>query len=217
MREIGRVVVNFSQLEYILSQVLYVILQIDRQTGRLAIVEPRATERLRIIWELAQQRGWEINLDFDAMYAMLEKIQKDRNQIVHGNWIFDPIKREFLVSVTTGSYVHPGKTGSLKRRIEPQALPINLVSCRNITEGIKQARALTIQLLEIILEMQPLSPSLQTPQGRSHPLGRFASQVPSEPPPPPQPLRRSPEGKAKHVKLSSAQKRAARLAKQGGS
>lgn len=35
-REIGRIIVKFSALEYMVSQVIYSILGIDRQSGRIA-------------------------------------------------------------------------------------------------------------------------------------------------------------------------------------
>ena len=52
LREIGRVVVAYANLEYLLSEVIYLLLDVDPKRGRLAVREPRATDRLDVIQDL---------------------------------------------------------------------------------------------------------------------------------------------------------------------
>ena len=51
-REIGRVIISFANLEHRLSVLLYVLMRIPPEIGRLAVREPRATDRFDLAMDL---------------------------------------------------------------------------------------------------------------------------------------------------------------------
>jgi hypothetical protein len=50
--EIGRITIIFSRIEWLLGRIAYAVLGLDRTEGRIAVREPRATERLDMISQL---------------------------------------------------------------------------------------------------------------------------------------------------------------------
>ena len=139
LREIGRVIVGFARLEE-LSNALYVLLQIHRVEGRIAIREPRAPDRLDLIRELLQLRGIETRTDFKALRKALEDAGKRRDQIAHGVWFRDPATGVIYLRVTKGNW--PGQTMQLagkKRSVFPEGLPFGVNECREILTVIEAA------------------------------------------------------------------------------
>lgn len=204
-REIGRVIVAFAALQYNLSQVIYMLMRIDRQTGRISVREPRATERLGIILDLIQQRQLDVDLDLVALLKTLDDCQRGRDQLAHGTWVRHA--GAIRLAISRGSSPPFGTKGKIKRVILPEAIPFEVDDCRSLLADIREAQAIVDKLVNELRPKLPPPSSLDTPIARSHPSGRAQHlQLDSRPRHPPD---ASPE-KQRPRKLSSAQKRALR-------
>ena len=205
-REIGRVIVGFARLEYQLSQAIYVVLRLDRQSGRLAIREPRATDRLSLLLDLLQQRGVSFATDTDALEASLAASQRERNQLAHGVWGLSPIDGQPALSITHGQWRPFGTRERVRRILVPESIPFTVSDCRRTLGEIHKCMDLLGVLMDEVISLLPPPSSLQTPIERSRPLSRSRDQPLSKQKHP----RESSPAKPKPKKLSSAQKRALR-------
>jgi hypothetical protein len=82
-REIGRVVVSYARLEWLLRQLLYAVLGVTQTEGRIAVGEPRATDRFDRICEILAFKAMATDDDLKAIRDAIEACQTQRNQLAH--------------------------------------------------------------------------------------------------------------------------------------
>lgn len=202
-REIGRIIVKFAALEYVTSQAIYSLLDIDRQSGRIAVREPRLIERLDMIFDLAKERSITLSVSQSEFRTKLEAISAARDSLAHGVWTIDAKTGRHLLVKTRGSWV-PEPRLRIKRTLNPQSHEVLVDDLRQVWRSIEAALAVINLIGDEIVAARP--PSLDTPLARSHPTGRWPGPSAERPTPQPKPS----QAKPKSPKLSSAQKRALR-------
>lgn len=125
LREIGRYIVGFARLEWILSRFAYAILRLDGADGRIAVREPRATERVDMICDLLDNRFVASKADVKALRKDIGDCEEWRNLLAHSTWVVDPLMHALRLVKTGGQWQptrnHPPKT---KRRVAPEAIPL---------------------------------------------------------------------------------------------
>lgn len=119
--KIGHVIVAFSYLEYLLSRIIYDLLNVGQKEGRLAVREPRATDRLDIIIDLLNIKEIKVDVDIDAISQLLDDVQSRRNNIAHGVWLEHPNTGQIFLRLTRGSWQpDPKIRGKVKKTIHPE-------------------------------------------------------------------------------------------------
>jgi hypothetical protein len=76
LRDIGRIITHHSVLESKLSRIVYTLLGIDPVAGRIAVREPRTTDRLEMIVDLLKLKGISVSADLDGIREALELCAK---------------------------------------------------------------------------------------------------------------------------------------------
>jgi hypothetical protein len=76
LRDIGRIITHHSVLEWKLSRIVYTLLGIDPVAGRIAVREPRTTDRLEMIVDLLKLKGISVSADLDGIREALELCAK---------------------------------------------------------------------------------------------------------------------------------------------
>jgi len=123
VEKIGHVIVAFSYLEYLLSRVIYDLLDVGQKEGRLAVREPRATDRFEIITDLLELRQITVLADIDVIYKSITDVQNRRNNIAHGVWLEHPNTKQIFLRMTKGKWQpDPKKRGKVKKIIHPEGL-----------------------------------------------------------------------------------------------
>jgi hypothetical protein len=93
-REIGRIVVRWAYFEWYLQTIIWRLAGVDERVGRLAIKDPRITERLALLRDLAALRGIVLN---ERVYSELQrttKIAAERHHAKHADTaISEPVHR----------------------------------------------------------------------------------------------------------------------------
>lgn len=153
---IGQVIVLFSRLEFVLSKIIHDLLGISEKEGRLAVREPRASERVNIIADLLALRNMEVGTDLKKLQTLVENLEKDRNKVAHGIWVKHPKTGELLLRVTKGTW-QDGIRGKVKRIIVPEAFEVSPNYLAQIAEQIDQT---TIQVLSLAREIVNSTPTL---------------------------------------------------------
>jgi hypothetical protein len=89
-RAIGRVLVAWAHLEYQIQRTIWMLLGIDERQARVAVRQPRLTERMDMIVDLAGLRGIAVNAeDVKNMKESLTELSRHRDLLAHGLWTQD--------------------------------------------------------------------------------------------------------------------------------
>lgn len=124
---IGLVVSKHAYLETMLQHIIYDLVGVDDVVGRIAIREPRTSERLTLIEELSAYK--EITLEQNIVSLLrkdLPKVAALRDNLAHGIFFQHPDTGETLIRELGGRWQPPGvNKGSVKKRIHPPASKAN--------------------------------------------------------------------------------------------
>jgi hypothetical protein len=141
-REIGRFMVAWAHFEYYVQALVWSALQLTAEQGRLAVREPRVTDRLDMLRDLGELDDVQID------YVLLLDIRKrahglaaKRHLLAHCIWTFDDESAEWCALVTRGSWaetqddIENYPTGS--KAVEPEARPVSAKEVSNWTVQTK--------------------------------------------------------------------------------
>ena len=148
LQAIGRVIVEYAFLELQLSRIIYDLIRVDPKAGRVAVREPRATDRLEIILDLIDLKQFTLT---DDEKKLLRKTTKtcltQRDQLAHGAWVRDPNNGTLLLRLTKGQWQPiKGQRGKTKRVVKPEGIS---VSTADITAAGDVINLLSQRLVEL--------------------------------------------------------------------
>ncbi|MCI5112069.1 MAG: hypothetical protein MRY75_16075 [Marivita sp.] len=148
---IGQVIVEYAFLELQLSRIIYDLLAVDPKAGRLAVREPRASDRLDVIFDLCALRGVSIEEEKNPLKKALEFSVSQRDRIAHGIWVFDEESGDHMLRITRGSWPKsPGEKRRRKRIVEPEAVTLTPQNIFDIAVTINHASRYAVQMREEI-------------------------------------------------------------------
>ena len=151
MRAIGRVIVEYAMLELQLSRVIYDLLKVDPKAGRLAVREPRATDRLEVIFDLADLRGLDLEHEKPIFRKAIQTCVTERDRIAHGVWVRGTKTNELMLRLTKGSWQPvKGQRGKTKRLVTPEATPYSVADITAIGDTINLTSHRVAELREAI-------------------------------------------------------------------
>jgi hypothetical protein len=137
-REIGRIVVRWAYFEWYLQTIIWRLTGVDERIGRLAIKDPRITERLALLRDLAALRGIVLN---ERVYSELQRTTRiaaeRRDMAAHGVWRRST--DDWAVQWTRGTYPqgHSDKHDS-SRKIAPEAFHADPTALRSVSDAIEK-------------------------------------------------------------------------------
>lgn len=184
-RELGRIIVRCSYLEFYLQSIIWRLLQITVPMGRIATRMPRAEDRVDMIRDLAIVR--KITLDENKLATLKKNIRgiwERRDTLAHGVWTKAPDNR-WLVIKQAGNWPEHLATPVRSRRIMPEALTVNVDALRTITEGLDNTIESARKLSDLIQLPTPPEEHPEQFARRDRPQGRRQP----KPSPPPKSLR----------------------------
>jgi hypothetical protein len=133
LREIGRIITHHAVLEWSLSRLTYTLLGIDRVAGRIAVREPRTTDRLDMVHDLLKHRKISVSADLQTLREAIDKCRQQRDALAHGLWFKDPQHpNRLFLGRFSGQWSPPGMKGKRKRRIYPEAPEYSLEEARSL-------------------------------------------------------------------------------------
>jgi hypothetical protein len=138
-REIGRFLVTWAHFEHYVQSVIWSALDVSEVEGRIAVREPRVTDRLDMLRDLGAHQGMEMD------YVLLKEIKvkseplaSKRHLLAHSIW--QKLDDDWCVIVTRGLWPELGveiadyPAGSSKNA-EPEAIPVSVADVRQWTES----------------------------------------------------------------------------------
>jgi hypothetical protein len=133
-REIGRFLVTWAHFEHYVQATVWSALKISDEQGRIAVREPRVTDRLDMIRDLGEIQ----NLEMD--YVLLKEIRGKagplagkRHLLAHSLW--QKYDDTWCAIVTRGAWQQmPVDFGidpvGMSKALEPEAVPVNVEDVR---------------------------------------------------------------------------------------
>jgi hypothetical protein len=162
-REIGRFLVTWAHFEHYVQAVVWSSLQISEEQGRIAVREPRGTDRLDMIRDLGECQ----NLEMD--YVLLKEIRGaadiqagKRHLLAHSLW--QKLDNEWSAVVTRGTWQEmpveiADYPAGRSKNLEPQSVPVSVTQVREWTE-------LTIGLIDELRKLGDRHEPVPSPEKR---------------------------------------------------
>jgi len=156
-RDIGRLMVRFAYVENYLQGIVYLLVGCDQGIGRLAIREPRATDRLELILDLiAAKNLTQPDIDFKTLRKALTDAEKMRNLCAHSAWTWAEERNSWALLVAQGQWPEIPKSDRARRNkrlfpegslIRRETIPLYVKTMDDIVLILKELQAnLTEQL-----------------------------------------------------------------------
>lgn len=120
-RQIGRVVAAHALVEWILNRIVYRLLRLKPVEGRIAVRDPRTTDRLDMITDLLTLNNIAVQTDTKTLREVLDKCYRERDELAHGVWVIDREAGKLFLRLSGGKWQPPGMNKAVKRRIDLEA------------------------------------------------------------------------------------------------
>ena len=106
---IGKVFLNWSLLEFILTRIISSLLNVDHKTGRIITRTMNCAEKIKKIKELAKHTQVENSTNLKEILIKIDSAREKRNDIVHGVWAQDDDNNYYIVKYSHGKSQAPLK------------------------------------------------------------------------------------------------------------
>ena len=136
-RGIGRVIVQWAFVEWILKTITYDLLKVDPKRGRVAVREPRPGEYIAMYRQLMRLNNIDKKFPLENSLAALPKMLSDRRAerdlIAHSVWAKHSESGVYLIQRMSGNWA-PDDSG---RKISKREVPEGLVITPDALEGLR--------------------------------------------------------------------------------
>jgi hypothetical protein len=180
---IGRIMVGYARLEYNLTALSALLLQLNKAESRIALRTPRAVERLDMALDLFAIKAIEPSTDTTELRALVEKASQGRDAIAHGIWLSHPETGELWLRLARGSWPKDKTQGAkIPRAIYPQSIPFGVEQCRETLATVTAALERLNDLgADLSLAQQSYPDRFRSPAPNLNPLGYRRTREPPTP------------------------------------
>jgi len=120
-------VARLAVIEGRLRNIVYALLEIPSEYGRIAVRSPRVEDAFGMIQDLMKLRGFTTTVQLKGQNGLVpacNELERFRDKVAHGIWVFHGNSPTPILQVTAGSYSLHGEKHNA--RIAPQALAVKL-------------------------------------------------------------------------------------------
>ena len=166
-REIGRFLVTWAHFEHYIQAVIWETLKITPEEGRIAVREPRVTDRIDMILDLGSFQ--KLEMDYVLLKEMRDAaniLAGKRHMLAHCLW--QKLDNDWCAIITRGTWQEmqidiANYPAGQSKNLEPHAEP---VSVSDVREWAELTVGLIDELRKVPQQHRPL-PSQGKPTGRS--------------------------------------------------
>jgi hypothetical protein len=125
---IGKIITRWSYAEDCVQNLIYILLGVSDVAGRVAVREPRLTDRLSMVLDLLEVDDVYLPGDLLAEYKAMNKQASElvfyRDLMAHGTWSYTKEHKLWCVTNTRGNWDGGLKNHGLvgKKRIKPEGI-----------------------------------------------------------------------------------------------
>ena len=160
---IGSIVTGWALLEHNIQTFVWELAGVGQEIGFYAIRDPRASDRLQMVLDLADYRGARVNpQQAKKLKKFIIDLKGHRDQFAHGVWA--RTKDHGWAVIVTGGHHDPNVDVEFSsRKLAPEGRPIAVSELLNINEAIDDALDAFASLRDSIRAKLP-EPSAESPQ-----------------------------------------------------
>lgn len=141
---IGRIVTRWSYAEFNLQNLIYELTGVSDAVGRIALREPRLTDRLTMVLDLLEaddvELSGELLNEYKAIFRQAGELSSFRDLCVHGTWSRPKELKSWCVTNTRGKWEQDahkhGLTG--KKRIKPEGRMISPQVLQDVSDELEE-------------------------------------------------------------------------------
>jgi hypothetical protein len=135
---IGMVVVQFSYLECILNRIIYDLKDLDTPAGRQMSFGRQVKERLKLLFQLVDERGLTVTIDRPALQRHSIEYEGKRDLLSHAIFVADQAGTILILDAKRGrKWQPPGHRGpAVDKSIEPSGEGIDAETVARFAENI---------------------------------------------------------------------------------
>lgn len=136
-QEIGVAVVRWAYYERIIQKIVWLLVDAGETVGSYAVREPRITERIEMIRDLAAFRS--LNIDqkrLDRMGKVADWALKTRDLVAHGIW--GRVNGEWVIEHRRGQHSKDEDVPHRSRRSFPGGIIMNVTELQRLTKVIEK-------------------------------------------------------------------------------
>lgn len=151
--EIGKIVSSWAVLEFALKNIIFDIMDVSQQEGRIAVKDKGASNLLDTIRELLNFKNITVETNLISLKTDIEKIQGQRNNITHNVWVIHPETKKYCLGLVRGKRSDDSK---IKRILVPEPMPFDLEFFQDLQNNIN---TIISRIETLINELEPHFPS----------------------------------------------------------
>ncbi len=110
LKVIGKIFLNWSLLEFVLTRIISSLLNIDHKTGRIVTRTMNCATKLDKIKKLAIHIQLNNVTNLDKIVTKIDRAREKRNDIAHGVWAQDEDNNYYIVKYSRKHPQEPIKT-----------------------------------------------------------------------------------------------------------
>lgn len=161
-REIGRILVRFAYFEQYVLDLVWQALKLSETAGRIAVRDPRVTDRLDMLRDIINERGGTLDEELrKSIRQRADLLAARRHMLAHGIWFYHKTLGQWYVQLTRGSWPITEQelvTGSKKTTPEHVLMTVDVL--RSTTAEIDELIADLKRLRLSAYDAPPSSPEI---------------------------------------------------------
>lgn len=181
---IGHIAHKFSEIEQILKETIYLLAGVDHTIGRIAIGTARTTDQLSKIEDLMTHRGFAFDPPLTELKKEIDRIEKERDVIIHGVWATDPETGKLILVDHTGKWNVGPRMPRYTRRMYPHGRPVTV---HDLTKFHEEIAAAATKALAVYVRVRALRDTSRAPEQPDRPTDdQSQNKSPDQPSPSPE-------------------------------
>lgn len=136
--EIGKIIVRYAYFERSVQRSIWALVGVPDQVGRYAVRDPRITDRIQMIRDLAAFRS--VKLDEAKLQGFLKLAEwtlQNRDLLCHGIWCKGP-NAEWLVEHLGGQHAKDEAVPHRNRRLAPGGIGYSIDELKKVTATLEK-------------------------------------------------------------------------------
>ena len=171
LREIGKICVAYSRIEWLLNKTIYDVLNVSSAEGRLAVRDPAPDQRVELIEDLMKLNNIKCTVErVGELKTFLKEAKTRRDAVAHGVWLRADGDPTLYLRLINGNWTPLGTVGKTKRRMMLEGLQFTVEDAKEWTALVQTTfKAVQVFHAKIINEMNRMVDAGELPDKRPEP------------------------------------------------
>ena len=154
--EIGRIITRWALVEHWTRKIVYLLLNLSDEAGRIAVRSGRIGDMITLITDLTELNRIKTGVNWKNLKKDLQRSESFRNRLAHGIWAKSEESNVPILQDLSAAHVE-SDINLRKAKIYPIAVPIRLEQLKNISNEIEEEAIYLKKIYAGILKLRNTS------------------------------------------------------------